>query len=143
MANCLLRMVAGGFLAYGLVMGVAGVGAGELLKGPIPARVIRVIDGDTLLIRARIWLGQEVETRLRLANVDTPELKGRCAQERELAIAARRFVIRKVGDGPVILRDIQFGKFAGRVVARLATESGEDVRPYRGGRRTSWCPDQP
>ncbi len=36
--------------------------ARELLPGPVPARVIQVIDGDTLVVKARIWLGQDVET---------------------------------------------------------------------------------
>ncbi len=149
----LIRRLTKCFIAFGLALCIQGAGAAELLKGPVPARVVRVVDGDTLLIRARIWLGQEVETRLRLANIDTPELKGRCERERKLALAARHFVIGKVGGGSVILRDIQYGKFAGRVLARLETATGEDVgaallarnlgRPYKGGRRTSWCPDRP
>jgi endonuclease YncB( thermonuclease family) len=54
--------------------GVPGV-----LAGPVMARVIRVYDGDTILVRARIWVDQEIEIRVRLAGVDTPEIKGQCA----------------------------------------------------------------
>jgi hypothetical protein len=36
----------------------APAGAKESLAGPVPATVERVIDGDTLEIRARIWLAK-------------------------------------------------------------------------------------
>ncbi|MDP6172861.1 MAG: nuclease [Rhodospirillales bacterium] len=144
-----IRLLIFAALFFGLTPGMGGVKAGGELKGHIRARVIRVVDGDTLLIRTRIWLGQEVETRLRLANIDAPELKGRCEGEKELARAARWFVQDKIGKGPVVLRDIHYGKFAGRMVARLETEAGEDVgrafrskglgRAYKGGKRKSWC----
>ena len=56
--------------------------ARELLPGPVPARVIQVIDGDTIAVKARIWLNQELETRVRLEGVDAPELAGRCEPTR-------------------------------------------------------------
>jgi len=124
--------------------------ARERLPGPVRAEVLKVRDGDTLTVRARIWLGQVVDTKVRLAGVDAPELRGRCPRERRLARAARQFVREKIGDQRVILRDIRFGKYAGRVVARVFTIGGEDVakaliaaglgRPYRGRRRRgAWC----
>ncbi len=124
-------------------------GGTEAIPGPIPARVLEVIDGDTILVRARIWLGQEVEIRVRLQGVDTPELGGACERERALARRARDFVRHQIGGGEVVLRDIQYGKYAGRVVARMSTAEGRDIttalleaglgRPYDGGRRSSWC----
>ncbi|MDP7604576.1 MAG: hypothetical protein QF546_12130 [Alphaproteobacteria bacterium] len=51
--------------------------------------------------------------------------------------------------GPVRLADVHYGKFAGRVVARLITPAGADLgrellaaglaQPYQGGRRQAWC----
>ena len=32
--------------------------AAEALAGPVAARVERVVDGDTIEVRAKIWLGQ-------------------------------------------------------------------------------------
>ncbi len=123
--------------------------ARERLPGPVRADVIAVYDGDTLIVRARIWLGQVVNTKVRLAGVDAPELRGRCAREKRMALAARSFVKRKLVAGGVTLRDIRFGKYAGRVLARVITAEGEDLgkallaaghaRPYRGGRRGGWC----
>ncbi len=138
----------------GLVLSVAAAKAEAPLAGPVPARVVSVIDGDTIVVLARIWLGQEVRTRVRLAGVDAPELRGKCARERELAQAARRFLAVRLatvhGEAVEIrLRDIRYGKFAGRVLARVEAPGGEDLgdglvaaglaRPYSGRGRAPWC----
>ncbi len=121
----------------------------ETLPGPIPAQVVRVIDGDTLAVRARIWLGQEVSIRVRLAGIDAPELRGRCDGEKVLAEEAKAYLRATVGEGSVTLSEVHYGKFAGRVIARVANATGKDLgeallaaglaRPYEGGRRESWC----
>ncbi len=140
-------------LGFLLIVGVAaalGAARGaDGVPGPVSARVINVIDGDTILVRARIWIGQEVKTRVRLDGVDAPELRGACAHERGLAIDARNFVVAALAGGSVRLRDIRRGKYGGRVLARVATPEGEDLgallvaaglaRAYHGGRRGGWC----
>jgi endonuclease YncB( thermonuclease family) len=113
--------------------------------------VLRVVDGDTITVRARIWLGQIIETQVRLDGIDAPEIKGKCLAERRLALKARDLIVEFTGNGQVILRDIQYGKYAGRVVARVLTQDGRDFseallktglgRPYDGRRRDSWCPE--
>ncbi len=122
----------------------------HVLPGPIEAEVIRVQDGDTLLVRARIWVGQDIVVHARIAGIDTPELRGRCARERRLAQRARDFVVARVGAGLVRLVDIRYGKYAGRVVTGIRTDDGTDLgpallaaglaRPYHGRRRRGWCP---
>lgn len=121
----------------------------ESLAGPIPARLIKVIDGDTILVRARIWLGQEVETAVRLLGVDAPELHARCEPERKRAEAARDFVIAFLNGPTLMLRDIARDKYGGRVLAHVATTDGRDLsaallaarmaRPYEGGGRAAGC----
>ena len=123
--------------------------AGERLKGPVPALVTAVIDGDTLEVKARIWLGQEVTTRVRLAGIDAPEARSDCAQEQILAVRAVALLKDRLGDPAVQLYDITYGKYAGRILARVETADGEDLgrallaaglaRPYAGGRRAPWC----
>ena len=125
-------------------------GKGEdVLVGPIAADVIDVIDGDTIAVRARIWLGQQVETRVRLAGVDTPELRARCPQEQALAQQAKEAVSAMLADHDVLLRNIQYGTYAGRVVADVEVE-GRDLSAvlieagfgaaYDGtGDRPDWC----
>ena len=121
----------------------------ELLNGPLAARIVRVIDGDTLVVRVHIWLDQDVETRVRLFGIDTPEIRGKCPEERLMALDARALVEKTGGDDEVFLHDVRYGKFARRVVARVSSahsagfatallQSGL-ARPYDGGKRLSWC----
>jgi endonuclease YncB( thermonuclease family) len=108
-----------------------------------------VIDGDTLRVKARVWLGQEVDTLVRLHGVDAPELDGRCADERRRAEDARAFVRRRTQDRPVTLVDVRTDKYGGRVLARVMAADGTDLgaalvaaglaKAYRGGRRVPWC----
>ncbi len=124
--------------------------AAETLPGPVPAEVVRVIDGDTIQVRARIWLGQNVETLVRLAGIDTPELHGGCAESRALAAEARRRLTALVASRRVTLYEVRTDAHGGRVVARVRAEDGTDVaepllagglaRRYDGrGRRPAWC----
>jgi len=124
--------------------------ATEILPGPIAATVERVVDGDTLDIKARIWLGQDVVIRVRLAGVNAPEKRSKCAAEKDLAEKAAAFITAQTTDG-VVLRNIHYGKWAGRVVAEV--EAGDSSlsegliatglgRAYHGGKRRGWCQNQ-
>lgn len=119
------------------------------LAGPVSAEVLRVVDGDTIEVRAHIWLGQEITTLVRLARIDAPELKGKCEGERAAARRAKAAIEEKLAGGDVTLRDITFEKYAGRVMSRVETADGEDlarvlqadgfVRAYGGAKRLPWC----
>ena len=148
--NSLSRSIQAVVLVLAAAAGSAAAeGRRQAIPGPVPARVIEVIDGDTILVSARIWIGHRVETVVRLAGVDAPELTGRCRRERALARYARSLIVSHLASGDVVLRDIKYGKYAGRVVARVETAEGEDCaglllaaglgRPYAGGRRANWC----
>ena len=146
------------FLLWTLAVPDAAL-AGERLAGPVAAVVTRVVDGDTLEVRAQIWLGQELSVRVRLAGIDAPEAGSNCAKERALAQQARTFVAERVRPAPgappplVRLRDIRNGKYAGRVLARVEGPAGLDLgsallaaglaRRYDGGRRRPWCAAMP
>ena len=123
--------------------------AAEMLPGPVAAQVLRVLDGDTIAVRVRIWPGHQVETLVRLKGIDAPELKARCKRERVLAHGALQFLEAHAGEGSIWLTDIHLGKYAGRVLARVTMATGADLsaelmaagfaRAYTGGRRASWC----
>lgn len=124
--------------------------AGErLLAGPIEARVISVLDGDTLRAAARVWPGQEITVNVRIRGIDAPEMKSRCEAERRAAERARFALEALVGPGAVRLRAVGGGKYYGRVVADVEAADGTTVgaallslnlvRPYGGGRRAPWC----
>ena len=146
-------MVLGAMALLGLGILAAPVHGRDTIMGPVEAEVVRVIDGDTVVVRARIWLGQHIETRVRLEGVDAPELTGSCKRERRMAQQARSFMQSLIGGRGVLLRGIAFGKYGGRVIARVETADGEDcsraliraglARAYDGGRKVSWCPRSP
>lgn len=89
--------------------------------GPVNADVLRVLDGDTVEVRAAIWLDQSLVTKVRLAGVDAPDRD--CPAERERTAERVRGLL-----GPnTVLSSIQWGKYAGRVLARMATRDGADL----------------
>jgi micrococcal nuclease len=124
--------------------------AGKMpIKPRIPVEVLRVIDGDTVEVRAQIWLDQYVTTKVRIRSIDAPELQSRCARERSLAEASRDQLLLMLGNGRAYLTDLGHDKFGARVLATLLTTDGQDIaglmlnlghaRPYAGGRRHAWC----
>lgn len=136
-------------LAIILIAGMAA--AKDRVAGPVAAEVVRVVDGDTVDVRARPWLGMILETSVRLAGVDTPEkgMRAKCDKERLLAERASEYTRRLLPVGTrVLLTDIEEDKYGGRVVAGISV-GNEDLargllaaglaRPYGGGKKSSWC----
>ena len=123
--------------------------AGERIAGPVAARVLRVVDGDTLIVEAAIWIGQRIVVNARIRGIDAPELRGHCRREKAMARAARDTLSRIAETGGVTLTDIENDKYGGRVVADVATDDGVDLgkhmrasglaRAYDGGARGGWC----
>lgn len=111
--------------------------------------VLRPIDGDTFEARVDLWPGLTTVTRVRLRGIDAPELNGACVEEHRLAAAAANALRRLLGEGGVIIFNVGPDKYAGRVVADVATRRTANVseallvggfaRSYHGGRRTGWC----
>ena len=139
-------------IALATALSVSTAKATEVLAGPIDARVLDVIDGDTITVSARIWLGQAIEIRVRLAGIDTPELRGKCAAEQALAQKAREALASRIGGRTISLHDVRYGTYAGRVIARLSDGEAPDIgqsllsaglaRAYGGrGPRPDWCAD--
>ena len=114
-----------------------------------PAEVLRVIDGDTFEARVNLWPGLDVTTRVRLRNIDAPELKARCDEERVKAEAAREALRAILDQGEVGISRVTLDKYGGRVVADASTRStpnvsdallaGGHARRYGGGHRDGWC----
>lgn len=108
-----------------------------------------VYDGDTF--RTNIPTYGEVFGRnmpIRIANIDTPEIKGKCKFEKELAIKARDFSRKYLTSAKQIrLTNIKRGKYF-RLVANVKVDNkdlGEMLLKnhlayrYTGGRKKSWC----
>ncbi|NVP54034.1 thermonuclease family protein [Mycoplana rhizolycopersici] len=100
----------------------------HFVAGPVTADLLRVVDGDTLLVSARPWPQQSIEVLVRLRGIDAPELRAKCPAARGSAHAARLLLGRLVGVGaPVILTNIAGDKYFGRVVADVRLS--DDVNP--------------
>lgn len=125
----------------GLLLALALTG-GEIVHTPD----LRVVDGDTVVI------GRE---RIRISNLDAPEMPGkaRCEVERSLALKAKAELNRELmgpGKAVLLVRDVRRPRDKyGRTLAHL-TVNGVDVadgligkglaRPWRG-RSSDWCSD--
>lgn len=118
------------------------------LTGPFPAEVTEVIDGDTFEARVTVWLGHEVRTRVRILGIDAPEIGSLCGEERAFALESRAALARLLGR-QVLLSDVRFDKYGGRVLARVQARDMPDIAAamladgyaiaYEGGRRQAWC----
>jgi endonuclease YncB( thermonuclease family) len=114
-----------------------------------PAEVLRIIDSDTFEARVRVWPGLDVDTKIRLRDIDAAELHVRCADELARAQAARIALQAMLADGRVTISRVGIDKYDGRVDATIATRTTPDVsaallnggfaRAYDGGKRGSWC----
>ncbi|MDO1584746.1 thermonuclease family protein [Rhizobium oryzicola] len=99
--------------------------AETVVEGPVQAEVIRVVDGDTILVSAKPWPQQSIEVFVRLRGIDTPELKSRCETGRQAAEAARDALESMIADTSEIkLTHISADKYFGRIVADVALEDG-------------------
>ncbi|MBV5335960.1 thermonuclease family protein [bacterium] len=121
------------------------------VSGPITVEVLSVHDGDTFTALAHMWPEQYVKTHVRVAGVDTPETRGRCPQERELALEAKTVAENFLIQGaPISIRNVRLDKYGGRVDADVFDAQGRSLaatlvaaklaRAYDGGTKQAWCP---
>ena len=116
----------------------------------IPATVGYVYDGDTFAAVAHIDNKTDINVRVRLINVDTPEMHGDCDSEIRRANAARNRLMELIPNGSTVeLKNIKDDKYAGRIDANVILPNGRAVgkilineklgRPYSGDKRARWC----
>ncbi len=103
-----------------LVLWPTTIQAADAIPGPIVASVVSVSDGDTITVNAHYpWPGTTIRTAVRIKGIDTPEMRGLCEAETELAKRAREFVAATVGEY-VELTNITLGKYAGRRISGVS-----------------------
>ena len=137
-------MVLGG-VALGLgvaLLPVDGPGGGGMGGGTVriddPSAIV-IIDGDTFSYRG---------DKIRIADIDTPEVKGRCAYETQLAAQATARMGVLLRQGPLELKPIdrdedQYGRKL-RIAVRDGGSLGdqlvaEGLARTWSGRREPWC----
>jgi endonuclease YncB( thermonuclease family) len=116
----------------------------------VPARVGYVVDGDTFSGVVKLDGGVDVSVRVRIRNIDTPEIHGDCEYERNMAQRAKARLTELLPPGSIVeLQNIRDDKYLGRIDANVLDSRGNDVgvqiireglgRKYNGGRREKWC----
>ncbi len=122
--------------------------AGKTYGDVVVDRVGTVIDGDSFKVDIDEWpaiLGKGVTVRIN--GIDTPELRGKCPYEKQLAREAKQFSVSVLRAGSrVELRNIRRGKYF-RVIADVFVD-GVDLgrvllkkklaKSFQG-RRSRWC----
>jgi len=113
------------------------------------SKVISVYDGDTFRVDIDSLppiVGKNIA--IRVNGVDTPEIRGKCQYEKNLALEARDFVRARLANAKEIkLANLQRGKYF-RVVANVVVDGVSLERElldnklayrYDGGKKLSWC----
>lgn len=91
-----------------------------------------VVDGDTLW-----WQGEKI----RIAEIDAPEMQGRCLAERALAIRSRGRLVVLLNAGPVRFTRVGTDRY-GRTLATFGSVSETLIREglaQRWPRKKGWC----
>lgn len=116
-----------------------------------PVRVAYIVDGDTFV--GDVLLADKAEVmsvKVRLRNIDTPELHGNCESEIKRANYAKQRLGELIPVGSTVeIKNIKNDKYAGRIDANVYDSANRDVgrvlikekvgRSYSGGKRKSWC----
>ncbi len=120
--------------------------ARDEITGPVSAEILRVVDGDTLLVEAQPWPQQKMEVYVRIRGIDAPELKSKCEAIRAAGLDARHALETLAAQSSSIqLTRISGDKYFGRIVADVILSDGHSVadglllaglvRTYDGGRK--------
>jgi endonuclease YncB( thermonuclease family) len=122
-----------------LLVPASGPGAAAPSRTVAAAAGIHVVDGDTFHYRGE---------KIRVADIDTPEVRGRCAHETQLAARATRRMGQLLAAGPFDLQRVgrdedRYGRKL-RVVTRNGRSLGdqlvaEGLARTWSGRREPWC----
>ena len=112
-------------------------------------KVTSIYDSDTFRASIKSWseiIGRRVPVRI--SGIDTPEIRGKCKEEKELARSAKAFTVLQLRSAKVIeLRNVKRGKYF-RILADVSVD-GRDLGDalfqkglavkYNGSFKVIWC----
>jgi micrococcal nuclease len=106
-------------------------------------------DGDTCYVLAPSLPESLQKMSIRILGIDTPEIRGECEQEKELALEGREVANNLFRNAEKIeFRGYKWDKYGGRILTEVYID-GQNyaellmmaglARPYDGGTKTPWC----
>lgn len=118
-----------------------------------PDDVLYIYDGDTFTIKCidGYQCNKKGNIIIRVKSVDTPEIKGQCKKERELARKAKKFVVGKIRSANELYLKYDISNLYDRYGRMLAEVYINNIklsssliqeglgRDYHGGKRSPWC----
>lgn len=113
---------------------------------------VKITDGDTIKldVSKESLLIKKLGLSVRIKGIDTPEKgsEAKCKKESELGQRATKFTNDLVGNKELLLSEIKWDKYGGRIVANVKV-GGVDIaqellkkglaRVYNGEKKKSWC----
>ncbi|BFM13343.1 hypothetical protein R50072_34960 [Simiduia litorea] len=113
------------------------------------SEIVSIYDGDTFTVNIDEWpaiVGQRISVRI--AGIDTPEMRGRCEEEKTKARLAKQFTVAALRNANRIeLKNLQRDKYFrllsdvyvdGENLAQQLLRQGFAV-PYSGHTKINWC----
>lgn len=115
----------------------------------IVSEVSSIYDGDTFTVSIKGWprvAGERISVRV--WGIDTPEMRGKCEEEKLLAREARKHTVAMLREAKTVqLVNLRRDKYF-RLLAEVSVD-GKDLgysliknnlaRPYDGGKKIGWC----
>ena len=106
-------------------------------------------DGDTCYVIIKALPEKLEKMSIRVLGIDTPEIRGKCAEEKELDLKARIFANKVFRSANKIeFKNLQWGKYGGRLLSdvylddklysKMIIDEGL-ARPYDGKTKKGWC----
>lgn len=116
----------------------------------VAAVVDYIVDGDTFAGRVLLADDVTITIRVRILDIDAPEISGQCDSEIKMAKTAKNKLAELIPTGSkVTLANVKDDKYLGRIDAIVFNSDGENigdimfgkglVRKYDGGTRKGWC----
>lgn len=106
-------------------------------------------DGDTCYITMPSLPKSLQKMSVRILGIDTPEIKGKCLKEKELAQKGREAANSLFRSSKSIeFKNLQWDKYGGRILADVELDGKNYsemlikqglARPYFGDKKESWC----
>ena len=116
------------------------------------AKLLRVVDGDTIDVQIDLGFHVYHDIRVRLYGINTPESRTRNLKEKALGLKAKRLTQKFCEQSMwLIIKTIKTGKY-GRYLSEVYDDKGESLaakllgqdlaRKYFGTKRLGWFEDE-